>query len=146
MVHRDMESTKRCLFPPETDTEESNHSLGTEEMGNCEHDDDDNPEDIMKEQRGSPTSVSGYPLHISKEETITMSDHGAEVSIDFSRISLSTPGKSNGRIPFRRANSLLDYTSPSPTKSMSSSDEDTTTLNTTDSPFNNTVEENECDD
>ena len=129
MVYSDielMESTKRCLFP-----HDGASNPQSEERRNPGY--DSKIKKYKDESVTSPTSVSAYPLQTSKQETITMSDDGAEVSIEFSRLSMSTPDKSK-RIILRRANSLLDLATPSPTHTISINEEGST-LNVIDSPF-----------
>ena len=74
MVYSDielMESTKRCLFPPDGASNPQ-----SEERRNPGY--DSKIKKYEDESVTSPTSVSAYPLQTSKQETITMSDDGAE--------------------------------------------------------------------
>eukprot|EP00980_Cylindrotheca_fusiformis_P017854 scaffold5653_cov147-Cylindrotheca_fusiformis.AAC.16 len=98
-------STKRCLFPEDIQA-----------LADQSKDDSDGSEsdysfcNDFRDQDHSPTAVSEYPTQASRKttsikSTISMGDHGAEVMIDFSSLSLGTPDKIRC---FRRTNSLID--------------------------------------
>ncbi|CAJ1966921.1 unnamed protein product [Cylindrotheca closterium] len=97
-------NTKRCLFPE--DDLNSQVSSDIFHVGSV-----DSP--LMKGTEShddSPTTVQAYPVHSAQNNTsiksrIAMGDHGAEVLVDMSLLSIHTPEKEE---TFRRTNSLLD--------------------------------------
>jgi hypothetical protein len=98
-------STKRCLFP------EGSRALADQSNDECDGSAMDSSfGDEMIGQEHSPTTTLAYPMQAPRKEapmkpTISMSDHGAEVMIDLSTLSLETPDKVRR---FRRTNSLID--------------------------------------
>jgi hypothetical protein len=114
-----IESMKRCLFPEE-DWESELLSNEMEPYGDLDGD------NIWSDQRLSPTSVSSHPgMSLNKQSTITMSEDGAEVTLDLSSMSLETPEKEieslrRTALGAGRSNSLLDMeatpTPPNPKK------------------------------
>lgn len=122
-------STKRCLFPEDV--------RALADQSKDESDGSETDSSFSEEIRGqdhSPTAVLAYPIEAPRKtatmkSTISMSDCGAEVMIDFSTLSLDTPDKMRC---FRRSNSLADNDkrcSPTP------SDDGSVVYCAEDSPF-----------
>jgi hypothetical protein len=116
MMHADdetMNNTRRCLFP----AGDGDSELLRNEMKPYR---DPEFDDLFQYQRSSPTSVSDHPVlspnskERSLRSTITMSEHGAEVTLILASMSLATPDKIQTG-SFRRSalgevrgNSLMD--------------------------------------